>query len=108
MERRLRPRKPVALGVYLNRPGKQPRRYLARNLSSSGVFLDADAIEFPRHVPLQLFFALTGSGSNVIRVHRVSAMVVRSTRGGVGMMFCGSLRPTRSQADQGDWSRAGT
>ena len=95
MERRLRPRKPVTVSVYLSDPGQRARRNVARNRSSNGVFIEADALDFPRHVPLQLFFALQGHDENIVRVHRVSAMVVRAASAGVGMMFCGSARRSR-------------
>jgi hypothetical protein len=62
----------------------------AINLSSGGVFLQTAGMDLPKHTPLDLFFALGNKSSNVVRLHRVSAIVARAVPGGVGMMFCGN------------------
>lgn len=95
MERRLRPRKPVDVNVYLSYAGQRVGRCSASNLSSGGVFLRTSGLDLPKHTPLDLFFALGNKSSNVVRLHRVSAIVARAVPGGVGMMFCGNNQRLR-------------
>ncbi len=90
MERRMSARKAVDLSVYLSRPGQGPARCMASDISDAGVFLRTHPLDLPRNVRLNLMFALHIGSSNLVRLHRVSAVVARTGSDGVGMVFCRS------------------
>ena len=96
MERRLSNRKPVDVNVYLSCPGQSLARCMASDISDAGVFLKTSPLGLPRNVRLNLMFALRIRSTNLVRLHRVTAMVVRSESHGVGMMFCQSRLSRRS------------
>jgi hypothetical protein len=88
MERRLCKRTPSRVRVFLSSQGRQVGRCTATNISASGVFLNANPVLIPAHERVTLMFALKLSSSNLVRLRRVAAIVVRSEGGGVGMKFC--------------------
>ncbi|HFD80999.1 MAG TPA: PilZ domain-containing protein [Gammaproteobacteria bacterium] len=92
MERRLSKRKPVDVEVYLSDGGQPLGRFTASDISGDGVYLKANPLDLPRGKPLSLLFALSMEASNVVRLHRVSAVVARSENDGVGMRFCRKRR----------------
>lgn len=100
LERRVSARKPVDLSVYVSCPGQAPARCLVSDISDAGVFLRTSALDLPRNVRVNLMFALRIRASNLVRLHRVSAMLVRTGADGVGMMFCESRLPRGSGWDR--------
>jgi hypothetical protein len=90
VERRLSARKPVDLSVYLSCPGRGLARCMASDISDAGIFIKTSPLDLPRNVRLELMFALHIRSTNLVRLHRVTAMVARSESDGVGMIFCES------------------
>lgn len=85
VEHRLSPRKGARVKVYFSL-GKQPmQRCSTRNLSSGGVFLET-RLPLRLNTPVQLLFVL--NRGVVIRIYRLSAIVVRLSKDGIGLMFC--------------------
>lgn len=97
MERRSYPRKTVDADVvvYLQYQGRRIGDFKPVNLSSGGVLLETGATDLPRATPLDLLFALSSSSSNVVRLHRLSAVVAYAGEEGVGMTFCGNAKRLR-------------
>lgn len=103
VERRLSARKPVDLSVYLSYPGQPRARCLASDISDAGVFLRINPLDLPRNVRVQLMFALHIRSTNLVRLHRISAMVARTGAEGVGMVFCESRMPRVSERRRQPW-----
>ncbi len=98
MERRSCTRKPVEVSVYLSDAEQQVSRCTATDISASGIFLKTNPLFIPRHKCLNLMFALRANSSNLVRLRRVTAIVTRSQRDGVGMMFCARSRQPKKRA----------
>ena len=88
MERRSCARKPVDVSVYLSDSERRVSRCTATDISASGIFLKTNPLFVPRHKCLNLMFALRNNSSNLVRLRRITAVVIRAERGGVGMRFC--------------------
>jgi hypothetical protein len=91
MERRTHIRKVIDsdLTVYLYFSGQRIGQCSAYNLSTGGVFLNTAEFDLPLDTPLDLLFTVDTSSSNVVRLHRISALVAHRIDTGVGMRFSG-------------------
>jgi hypothetical protein len=98
MERRLHSRKTIKADVvvYLSYDGQRLGRYRPGNLGAGGVFLNA-AKNLPAATPLDLLFVLGSTVSNVVRLHRFSAVTAYSTANGMGMRFRKDKRSHRAR-----------
>lgn len=85
VERRLQPRKPVAMRVYIYGPGQSMRRAQTVNLSSGGVFVKTGFLGFPRGTPIELVFV--AYQGKIIKTYRFPAIVAHISRIGAGMML---------------------
>jgi hypothetical protein len=103
VERRLSARKHVDLSVYVSCPGQAPARCLASDISDAGVFLRTRPLNLPRNVRVHLMFALHIRATNLVRLHRVSAMLARTGADGIGMAFCESRLPRGSDRPRQPW-----
>lgn len=92
MERRTSSRSPVAVSVFISIPGKTSHHCKTIDLSSRGVYLQADFNVLPFGNPVVLFFAVKKHDGAVIQVHRMTAKVVRIGNKGVALAFCRNLR----------------
>lgn len=93
-DRRGAPRSAACLSTYLITPTGQQLRGTTRNLSRSGVFVEAKMPEeWLVGETVRLIFAL--SEGNLIRLARYSVLIVREANHGVGVAFWRSMRPTR-------------
>lgn len=91
MERRTLERKTIDVKVYVTLPGHPTMRCTASDISGNGVFLKTNPLYLPRDKEMTLMFALNLSASSVVQLHRVPAIVSRSTPNGVGMVFCNKV-----------------
>ena len=96
MERRKSERKYVNVSVYVSLPGHPAMWCTARDISNAGIFLKTNPVYVARQKKIGLVFALRKKSSNVVRMHRVSAMVARTVANGVGMVFCGRHNQPRT------------
>ena len=92
MERRTCARSPVTVSVFVPVAGKNHQVCKATDLSSRGVFLDADTRIFSADAPMTLFFAIKKHKGSVIQLHRMTAKVVRFGIHGVALVFCRQIK----------------
>jgi hypothetical protein len=90
MERRSCNRKTIEVSVYLTDHINGVSRLVATDISSNGVFLKTNQLYIPTQKCVKLIFALRINSPNVVRLRKVTAIVMHSQRDGVGMRF---LRP---------------
>jgi len=102
MEKRWSRRTPINLDVALRYDGLGMLRGRARDLSLEGMFIDTGRVALPDYAVVEINFAV--SEGETRRVHAVHAVVVRTSRGGVGTMFrqvsLDSVRALRSLMPQ--------
>ena len=98
MERRTCARKTVEVSVYLSDSGRRVSRCTATDISASGIFLKTNPLFVPRHKRLNLMFALPYNSSNLVRLLRITAVVIRTDKDGVGMRFCATDRHSKARA----------
>ncbi len=86
-ERRLGPRKQLALEVMLDRSHLGLRRYRTRDVSLDGVYLEdsGDPLRLRRNSVVDLVLKIPGNGK--IRHHRVQAKVATVKGGGARLIF---------------------
>ncbi len=90
MEHRLGTRRPVAAAVTLHPPGGVPVAGRIREVSISGMFVEAPPELFAGNSVVDV--DLTLPGSTHLRTYRWQAMVIRKAPNGLGLMF-DRLRP---------------
>lgn len=90
MEHRIGTRHPVAVEIVLHPMGKVPLVGCTREVSISGMFVEAPPQHLPLHSLVELELTLPVALSP--RTFRWQAMVIRRTDNGVGLMF-DRLRP---------------
>jgi hypothetical protein len=90
MEHRLGTRRPVTAAVTLHPPGDGPVPGAIREVSISGMFVEAPPHRFAGNSVIDV--ELTLPGSTDLRTFRWQAMVIRKTATGLGLMF-DRLRP---------------
>lgn len=95
IEHRCGQRESVELAVGLNLPGRPLLRARSRDISTSGIFIVLPVEELALHMRVEL--ALTFHDGDVTRIRRVTAMVVRLSEDGSGLMFA-----ARSARDIGE------
>jgi hypothetical protein len=96
-DRRGAPRSDASLSAYLITPSGDQLRGVAKNLSRSGVFVEAKMPEeWLVGETARLIFAL--SDGNVVRLARYSVLIVREARHGVGVAFWRSIRPAQARS----------
>jgi len=98
MERRSCARKPVEVSVYLSDSERAVSRCTATDMSASGIFLKTNPLFVPRHKILNLMFALRNNSSNLVRLRRITAVVIRAEMDGVGMRFCANGKYNKAHA----------
>ena len=84
-ERRLNPRKRTVGYVYVFWSRRTPLRCQVLNLSTAGALVDPRQLRIPKGRLIELAF-IHRDGS-VIRLYRRSAVVIRRSRDGLGLMF---------------------
>jgi hypothetical protein len=89
MEKRISIRKPISVTVYMAAHGRY-RRCRAKDISTTGVFIETDALSVTKGMAVELVFVL--AGDSIIRVHRLPAVVARTARSGAGMLLRKSSR----------------
>jgi len=85
MERRARPRVEGSVRAYLSMSGTIRQRCTARDVSSHGAFVDVPKGAIRQGAPVQIVFAL--NRGRVTRLYTRSAIIVRVTEAGAGLMF---------------------
>ncbi len=96
-DRRGAPRSAASLSAYLITPAGNHLRGIAKNLSRSGVFVEARVTdEWLVGETARLVFAL--SDGNVIRLTRYSVLIVREAGHGLGVAFWRSMRSAQIHA----------
>lgn len=101
MERRSCNRKSSEVSVYLidgNPNGVS--RCIATDISANGMFLKTDPLYIPRKKCVKLMFALRVNASNIVRLRRVTAIVMHSKKDGVGMRFCVRRKYSKERPEQ--------
>ena len=97
LERRREPRNRTSQDVYVYWPGRLSSRERVTSLSPSGAFVDTITLDVPEGVRLELAFALRRGVA--IKMIRRSAVVVRCSEDGLGLMFVRqSSHPRASRA----------
>jgi len=86
-ERRQDPRKRTTAFVHLSWDGRGPCRGQATDLSTTGAFVDVGSVRIPEGVIVELAFVL--NLNSLIKIYRRSALVVRRSGSGLGLMFLG-------------------
>lgn len=84
-ERRQRPRTQTAYDVYVSLPGLLSLRRRLTNLSASGAFIEVGPLRLRNGRRLEL--ALVVDHGLVAKMYRRSAVVVRRSPEGVGVLF---------------------
>ncbi len=84
-DRRHNPRKRTDGSVYLSWAGKSSRRCRVVDLSTGGVFIDVGSLRVPTGAIVELAFVR--ASEPVIGLVRRSAVVVRRSHVGLGLMF---------------------
>jgi hypothetical protein len=87
MEHRFNQRKAVSLDVMINHQGLGLVSAQTINVSMGGMFIDTGRIRLSSNSCLKVLFTLDMECNN--RTHDITAIVVRSTDFGVGIMFDG-------------------
>ena len=90
IERRQDPRKRSTACVHLSWDGQRPCRGRATDLSTTGAFVDVGPVRIPEGVIVELAFVL--NLNSLIKIYRRSALVVRRSDSGLGLMFLGRRR----------------
>ena len=85
LERRREPRNRTIQTVHICWPGRLSWQERVTSLSPSGAFIDVGPVDVPEGVRLELAFALRRGVT--IKMIRRSAIVVRSSGEGFGLMF---------------------
>jgi len=85
MERRARPRVEGSVRAYLSLPGQKRQRCTASDVSSHGAFVEMPQDASRQGAPVQIVFAL--NRGRVTRLYARSAIIVRVTDSGAGLMF---------------------
>lgn len=92
LERRVNLRHKALTTVYLAVPGSGGRRCMARNVSSTGVFVETETLDLMRGTQVELIFAV--NLGKVTRIHRREAEIAHVSVNGAG------LRMTRTGSDR--------
>ncbi|EDZ66173.1 Type IV pilus assembly protein PilZ [Nitrosococcus oceani AFC27] len=85
MERRQNSRRQSAVKVYLSWPGQESQCCRVKNLSATGAFIEVGALRIPEDRIIKLAFVLPIN--SLIKIHRLSAIVVHRSHQGLGLMF---------------------
>lgn len=85
MERRARPRVEGCVPAYVTMQGQKRQRCIAKDVSSHGAFIEFSNGAIRQGAPIQIVFAL--NRGRVTRLYTRSAIVVRVTESGAGLMF---------------------
>ena len=85
VERRCSVRHPIELRVQIRYRRRRLHCALARNLSTTGMYLDVPSVTLPNGTPVEL--ELDEEGMEL----RIAAMVVHHNGSGIGVMFRGPL-----------------
>jgi len=101
-ERRSNRRKKTSVNVYLTSRDNPIRRFVARNLSVGGLFLEMERLEVPVNTTFTVFVTVAEPGSSVIRVHPLASRVIHWAPDGVGLKFCKKPRHMARQSDSLD------
>ncbi len=96
LERRREPRNRTTQSVYIYWPGRLSWQERVTSLSPSGAFIDMGPLDVPEGVRLELAFALRRGVT--IKMIRRSAIVVRSSEEGLGLMFVRQPNPERRRS----------
>ncbi len=87
-ERRSNRRKKTSVNVYLTSRENPIRRFVARNLSIGGLFLEMERLEVPVNTTFTVFVTVAEPDTSVIRVHPLASRVIHWAPDGVGLKFC--------------------
>lgn len=87
-ERRTNRRKRTSVKVYLTSRENPIQRFVARNLSTGGLFLEMERLEVPVNTTFTVFVTVAEPDSSVIRVHPLASRVIHWAPDGVGLKFC--------------------
>lgn len=87
-ERRSNRRKKTSVNVYLTSRDNPTRRFVARNLSVGGLFLEMERLEVPVNTTFTVFVTVAEPDTSVIRVHPLASRVIHWAPDGVGLKFC--------------------
>jgi hypothetical protein len=98
-ERRSNRRKRTSVNVYLTSRENPIRRFVARNLSMGGLFLEMERLEVPVNTTFTVFVTVAEPDSTVIRVHPLASRVIHWAPDGVGLKFCKKPRHIAKQAN---------
>ncbi len=82
-ERRINLRHNALTTVYLSVPGAGGRRCIARNVSSTGVFVETETLDLMRGTQVELIFAV--NLGQVTRIHRRPAEIAHVSTNGAGL-----------------------
>lgn len=82
MERRTGTRKHISVSAYVTWPGRRIR-CRASDISTTGVFVEMEGLPVLPGTAVQVVFVL--ARGEVVKLHRVSAVVARVSREGAGM-----------------------
>lgn len=85
MERRQNLRKQSVVKVYLSWSGQELQCCRVKNLSATGAFIDVGPLRIPEDRIIKLVFVLPIE--SLIKIHRLSAIVVHRSQQGLGLMF---------------------
>jgi hypothetical protein len=85
MERRLNTRHRARTSVYVFLPGQRAKLCRARNLSSTGVFIETRNLGLRKGATVHLAFAI--NLGTVTKIHRRTAVVAHVSRGGTGLLM---------------------
>lgn len=97
-ERRSNRRKTTSVKVYLTSRENPIRRFVARNLSMGGLFLEMERLEVPVNSTFTVFVTVTNPDTSVIRVHPLASRVIHWAPDGVGLKFCKKPRHLAQQS----------
>ncbi|MCH9698185.1 MAG: PilZ domain-containing protein [Gammaproteobacteria bacterium] len=87
-ERRANRRKKTAVNVYITSRENPIKRFVARNLSIGGLFLEMERLEVPVNTTFTVFVTVAEPDTSVIRVHPLASRVIHWAPDGVGLKFC--------------------
>ncbi len=97
-ERRSNRRKTTSVKVYLTSRESPIRRFVARNLSTGGLFLEMERLEVPVNSTFTVFVTVASPDTSVIRVHPLASRVIHWAPDGVGLKFCKKPRHLARQS----------
>ncbi len=89
INRRVCIRRSADITVYFSsastRPENRLKRFSVRDLSNMGAFIEMRPVNIHRDMRVHLIFAL--KLGSLVKLHRISAVVVHIARGGIGVRF---------------------